>query len=122
MFVVVGRYADAKSVPVHHHHQANGSGTTPGMAAKASFEEAAMFLQFMRNSFLSHSSGSSSWFSTAAFSVTVYFIAAIVIILLPIILRQSAVTNLRSSIKHNPFLNVVSLEWLARRNVFLMFI
>jgi hypothetical protein len=92
------------------------------MAAKVSFEEAAMFLQFMKNSFLSHSSGSSCWFSTAAFSVTLSFIAAIVIILLPIILRQSAVKNLRSSIKHSLFLNVVvSQEWLARRNVFLMF-
>jgi hypothetical protein len=54
--------------------------------------------------------------------VTLSFIAAIVIILLAIILRQSALKNLRSSIKHSRFLNVVvSREWLARRNVFLMF-
>lgn len=119
LFPVVDRYAEAKGIPVQR-HQANGSDTS-GIAAKASFEEAAMFMQFMRNSFLSHSSDSSCWFSTAAFSVTFSFIAAIVIILLPIILRQSAVKNLRSSVKHNPFLDVLSREWLARRNVFLTF-
>lgn len=53
--------------------------------------------------------------------MTFSFIAAIVIILLPVILRQSAVKDLRSSIKRNPFLNVVSRERLARRNVFLTF-
>jgi hypothetical protein len=45
--------------------------------------------------------------------VTFSFIAAIVVILLPIILRQSAIKNLRSSIKHNPPLNVVSISRVA---------
>lgn len=66
LFPVVDRYAEAKGVPVQR-HQTNGSDTASGIAAKASFAEAAMFMQFMRNSFLSHSSDSSCWFSTAVF-------------------------------------------------------
>jgi hypothetical protein len=92
-----GRCAGATNVPAHRRTVAVERLV---WRRRRFFAGAAMFPLFVKNSFLFHLHGSSCWFSTAVFSLSFQFIAAIVILF-----RQ----NFRSSIKRNPF-SVLYLE------------